>query len=66
MFKNSNLYRKNFHGFWFVNKEFKKLKDFNVLKKMQNQVFFIVIHLLTVQNNGNKYLQVMATKLLMC
>lgn len=39
MFKNSNLYLKKFHGFWFVNKEFQKLKDFNVLKKNAKPCF---------------------------
>jgi hypothetical protein len=37
-----------------------------VLKKNAKLGFLILIHILTIQNNGSKYLQVMETKLLMC
>ncbi len=37
-----------------------------MLKKNAKLGFLIIIHILTIQNNGSKYLQMMATKLLMC
>jgi hypothetical protein len=74
MLENPILCKRIYLGFYFAKWELGNLKGvdgtwfrfFMPLNKNAELGFPILIHRLTIQNNGTKYLQVMATKCLLC